>query len=336
MDTPNFRHASRGAGWALAVCGLGLAVGSAADAAPTAPFTQAADRGSLRLPLHRGGFVPFEATILATPDDCSGPLDLALDWDQAKNQVRVRLRGERALTRAPSVDRQLGVDYQPNPWFAEPEDIDGGRYQLWIVGAGGPMWEFWYDPETLALIGAGPDFSPPVGAIALRYPTFHVITSPVFEPSASGRVRLDWSFPYDSAHRGDRPEYAHHTLAFVPPDLCHLDPWRVDQTTLRPFVSPAYARDEARHWSDYTRGGLLFEIVVVPDDLDPADPPPLSLVATHSGATVAGSGVPEGWALDLDAAFAGLAPPIVPWVGRDRCQAEFAGFHVGANVCEPN
>lgn len=280
--------------------------------------------------------MPFEATILATPNHCGGRLDLDLDWDQGKNRVRVRLSGDQALTPTPSVERQTGVDFQPNPWFAEAEDIVDGRYQLWIIGAAGPMWTFWYDAQTLALLGGGPDFVAPAGAIALSYPTFHLITSPIFEPNHKGRVRLDWSFPYDSAHRGDRPELSHHTLAFVPPDLCHVDPWRIDKTTLRPWVSAAHPRAEARPWSDYVRGGLLFDVVVVPGAGDPNDPAPLSLVHTYSGATTVGGGVPRDWSLDLDAAFAGLAPPITRWIGAGRCQTEFAGFHTGPNTCEPD
>jgi hypothetical protein len=337
MHNQTLRAASLGAGWAAVLCGLGFALGPAADAA-LAPYSQSSDRGSISLELHRGGFLPFEATVLPTPKQCRGHLDLELAWDQARNRVRVRLTGKQALVRKPSVDREAGVDFLPNPWFAEPEDIDGGHYQLWIVGAAGPRWEFWYDGETLELLGGGPDFEAPTGAIPRSYPTFHLITSPTFDPKPSGNVRLDWSFAYDSAHRGDQPEFAHHTLAFVAPDLCHVDPWRVDKTTLRPWVSDAYPRAEARPWSDYVRGGLLFNVVLVPDDdhgWGQQVTPPLSLVSTYSGATVLGGGVPRDWSLDLDAAFAGLAPPIQRWAGAERCQQEFAGFHTGDDVCEP-
>ena len=84
--------------------------------------------------------------------------------------------------------------------------------------------------------------------------------TPMFQPNANGKVHVDWSFPYDDAHRGDRPEYSHHIVTFPPPSLCEANPFRLDLSTLRPYITDPLPRSESRPWDDYLRGGLLFDI----------------------------------------------------------------------------
>lgn len=325
----------RGAGWAVAVCGLAVAVGPLAGAAPNARQSQGLlQKGKLHVDLHRGAVVPLEATVIKTPNNCAGSLGLDIEWDEAKDRVTVKLRGSEVLTPYPDVNRSKGVDFITNPHFPEPVDIVDGRYQLWIIGAAGPKTPFYYDTSTYELLGGGDDFVAPAGAIALEFPTFYLFTSPFFQPNNGGRVKFDWSFSYASPGRGDRPELSYHTLAFVPPDLCHIDQFRIDKTSLRPWISDPAPITKARPWSDYLHGGLMFNVSVEPDEYF-VEPPLVSLTGSYSGATVLGGGVPRDWQLDFDAALAGLAPPIVQWAGANECLVEFQGFHDGQNICEP-
>ena len=337
MQSHHVYNYLRGAGWSAILCGLGFAAAPWVDAKPGGHSVDPtlSERGALHVQLHRGGFVPLETSVIATPNDCAAHLDLDLAWDQNKDRVRVRLRGRRALPRLPDVDRTADVDFSPNPQFPEPEDIQAGRYQLWISGAAGPMAAFYYDPTTYELLGGGPDFSAPNDAISLEFPTTYMIASPFFQPNWRGDVYLDWSFPYSSPARGDRPEFAYHLYAFVPPSLCNVDPYRIDQTSLRPWISEPVPRADAKPWSAYLSGGLIFNVSVEPNAYF-TEPPLTTSIASYSGATTLGGGVPRDWKLDIDAALAGLAPPIIQWSGAGQCEQHFDGFHVGPNTCEPS
>lgn len=336
MQSHHVYNYLRGAGWSAILCGLGFAALPWAEAKPggqtVAPSLS--ERGALSLMLHRGAYTPFETSVIATPNNCAARLELDLAWDQDRDKVRVRLRGKKALPLAPHVERSEGVDFSPNPQFPEPEDIYAGRHQLWISGAAGPITAFYYDATTHELLGGGPDFSPPEDAISLEFPTTYMFSSPFFQPSSKGDVNLDWSFPYSSPHRGDRPEFSYHLYAFVPPDLCNIDPYRIDKTSLRPWISEPLPREDAKPWSDYLSGGLLFHVSVEPGAYF-TEPPRTTSIASYSGATTLGGGVPRDWKLDLDAALAGLAPPIIQWTGAGQCEQHFDGFHLEPGSCEP-
>ncbi len=322
----------RGAGLAGIVTGFVLAAGPDADAAPRFLLSQGyAARSALNIDLHRGAVVPPEATVIATPDGCGRELELDIDWNERANRVRVRLRGREALPPDPQIDREPGVDYFENPFYPEPEDVESGRYQLWITGAAGPMTSFYYDPHTYALLGGGPDFVPLPGSIVHQFPTLYALASPQFEPNSRGDVRLDWSFSYARPARGDQPQFSYQMLAFVPPDLCHYDRFRPDLSTLRAWTSDPVPVADARPWSEFLAGGLMFSVTVEPDD--PDDPLAPTLIHAHSNTTVVGGAIPPKWTLLNDAAQAGVAPFIGPWPGAGRCEAEFAGFHTGVDVC---
>lgn len=334
MRTTSFTRYVQGAGWAAAIGVATFLASPSAMAAPDSPWGKGTvEKGAFDIDLHRGAVVPFEITVMATPNDCQSHLDLKIEWDKDKNEVRVRLRGKNALEPFPDVDRQLGVNYLPNPHFPEPEDYEDGRYQLWIVGAAGPVMPFYYDLNTLELLGGAPDFeTPPANAIPVPFPTLYMFATPTFQPKANGDVKVDWTFPYDSPHRGDRPEFSYHAVTFPPPNLCEANPFRLDQSTLRPWISDPFPREDARPWSDYLRGGLLFDVTIEPAEYY-VEPPITTLAATYSGATAVGGSIPRDWHLDIEAAFAGLAPPIIRWAGADKCEDEFEGFHFGQNFC---
>lgn len=328
---------------ALADGGTDLAAGgglvqlaSQVGSAPNPMALGNVDDGMIRLPLTRGALVPFEQTVIATPDGCGHELRLDILWKRARNVVYVRLSGPPgSLEPKPDIERTTGVDFFPNPFFPEPEDYQDGRYQLWIIGAG-PVLPFYYDDTSRELLGSAAEFpTAPLDSIAMPLPTFVMFSSPLFQPAANGAVDLRWTFPYNSVHRGDRPEFSEHVLAFPPPDLCHADPYRLDLSTVRPYISDPLPRSEARPWSDYLRGGLMVQVTVEPPAYF-SEPPHASLVGTYSNVTALGGGIPRGATYDLEAALMNAAPPIRPWAGAGMCTNHFAGVHQGTvDSCPP-
>ena len=314
-----------------------LTIASAAPAESEEPFSVGDhETGSLTLNLYRGGAVPFELTVIATPNNCQGNLTLRLSWSKKLNRVQVRLTGEPgSLERFPDVDRTEGVDYFPIPWWPQDEDIVDGRYQLWIISAAGPPTTFYYQPPSLDFVGSEFDFEqPPAAAIPVPFPTLYMFATPLFQPKQDGSVDLRWSFPYDGATRGDRPEFSHHIVTFPPPNLCGANPNRLDLSTLRPYISNPLPAADARPWSDYLRGGLLFDVTVEPAQYT-VEPPLTNLTATYSGGTAVGGTIPRGWTLDIDAAFMSVAPPIRQWPGAGECENHFAGVHTkNLNFCQ--
>jgi hypothetical protein len=288
------------------------------------------ERGSFKVMLYRGAVTPFEATVMATPNDCAGRLVLNVWWNRHHNDVSVQLTGAAgSLEPFPDVYRTSNVDYCWNGFFPEPREFRDGRYQLWIVGAAGPMTLFYYDAESQALLGSEWDFqAPPPGSRSESFPTLVMFSTPMFQPRKNGSISVRWRFDYDRAVRGDRPEFAHHVVAFVPPSLAAVNPYRIDQTTLRPYISDPLPAAEAMAWSDYLSGGLLFNVAVEPPEYY-QEPPLATLIATYSGATVIGGGVPRNATLDWDAILSGAAPPIRPWEGAARCEDHYAGMHLG-------
>lgn len=322
------------------ILGAVAAVGASADAnaAPDLPYGKGnLDRGKIEMTLVRGAAIPYELTVIDTPNNCQGSVDLTMQWDKEDNWVRIKMRSDAgALEPFPDIDRTEGVDFFPNQFFPEPVDYEDGRYQLWLISAAGPLMSFYYDLETLDLLGSQLDFGEnPPPSIPVPFPTLYMFATPMFQPQANGKVKLDWEFPYDGAIRGDRPEFAHHIVTFPPPNLCGANPFRLDLSHLRPYLSDPFPAAEARPWSDYLRGGLLFDITVEPSEYF-TEPPRTSLAATYSGGTAVGGTIPNGWQLDIDAAFAGLAPPIKQFAGANSCEYYYEPMHTGAgvNFCE--
>lgn len=310
-----------------------LAAPTEADAAQSIPYGKGTtEKGKIVQNLYRGAAVPFELSIPPLPQSCGGEVELTLEWNEKANWVKVKLRSDKnTLVPFPDVDRTEGVNYFPNAFYPEPEDIEDGRYQLWIVSAAGPLVVFYYSFDTLDLLGSEYDFDEAPMAIPVPFPSLYMFATPMFQPKPNGKVQLDWQFPYDGAHRGDRPEFSHHYITFPPPNLCYVNQFRLDQSALRPYITAPLPRSEARPWSDYLRGGLLFDITIEPAEYY-TEPPVNMLIGTYSGGTAIGGTIPRGWQLDIEAAFANLAPPIKVFEGRDSCEMYTEPMHVGAGI----
>ena len=271
------------------------------------------ERGSLEIDLHRGAVPPFEILVTETPAES---MHLSVDWNAKQDRVHLRLRGKKALVRYPDIDRKLGENYYPNAFFPEPEDIEGGRYQLWIVSAAGPKINFYYNPDTLDLLGSEFDFESPPSPIAVPFPTLYLFPTPMFQPDENGDVDFEWTFAYSAAKSGDRPDLAHFYLTFPPPNLGQANPFRIDLSTLRPYASKPVPAELARPFSDYLRGGMFFDVTIEPA-AHFTEPPIQTGISTYSGATAVAGGIPPGWMLDINAAFMNVGPPITLFPGRN-------------------
>ncbi|HEY5947387.1 MAG TPA: hypothetical protein VIV40_17910 [Kofleriaceae bacterium] len=291
--------------------------------------------GRLHVPLFRGPVVPYELTVATTPNDCSGVIAADITWNEEDDTVKLQLKGDSVLFPHPSVNRTTGVDFFPNPFFPQPEDVVNGRYQFWIIGAGGRVITFWYSGTTLDLLGSEFDFpsGPPAGSIPVQLPTLRAVGSPFFQPDSNGNVDFVWEFSYHALTRGDRPEFAHHYVSFPPPNLCQANPFRFDQSTARPYITKPLPASEAVSFKDYLREGLIFDLTIDPPSYF-VEPPLTTLIATYSGATNIGGGIPKGWTMDIDAAFMNNAPPIRTWDGAGQCQQWVKPVHTqNINFC---
>ncbi|MCX4246322.1 hypothetical protein [Paraliomyxa miuraensis] len=321
----------------LAVLGtfalLGSAPAEAKKKKPDGPYsTGDLEHGELFLPLYRGATVPFELSVIATPD-CSAPLDMTLSWDADDDELTVEIKGKGALEPHPNLYRTAGVDFFPNQFNPQVEDVIDGRYQLWLISASGPMLMFYYDPVTLDLLGSEYDFEVPPPAIAISFPTLYLVPTPFFQPDEDGDVDETFTYSYEAMTRGDRPDLAHFYITFPPHNLCFANPDRLDLSTLRPYLTDPRPADEARPWSDWLRGTMLFDVTVEPPEYH-TEPPRVTFMGSHQNSTAVGGGLPDGWKLDLDAALMGVAPPIRPWQGAGLCEQTFEPMHApGINFC---
>jgi hypothetical protein len=310
-----------------------VSLGSFADSpsAPTSDFSS--EKGNMVIPLYRGAINPFEITIAQQPNNCANHPDVKIKWDEDANTVHVRLTGTGVVYRNPVIHRTLGVDYFPNQWFAEPQNIEGGRYQFWIVTAG-PIVTFYYDPNTLNFIGSEWDFATPPPAIPIQLPSLMLVGSQFFQPNENGDVDFTWDFPYDHVTRGDLPEqFAHHFVSFPPPNLCEVNPYRIDQSHLRPYISPPRPASEAESFATYLKGGFAFDLTTEPSSYYEW-PPKTTLVENYTGTTFVGGTVPNGWSFDIEAAFMNNAPPIRPWEGAGTCTQFYTPRHTkNMNFC---
>ncbi|MEZ4450795.1 MAG: hypothetical protein R3B09_15040 [Nannocystaceae bacterium] len=302
---------------------------STALAKPMAPYSKGdVEKGELGLSLYRGNANPFEITSPVTPNNCGSTMDLVLKWDAEENTLDVHLSGDRSLEPYPNLYRTEGVDFFPNPFHPEAKDVEGGRYQLWLISASGPLLNFYYDMNTAELLGSELDFEvPPANAIPVAFPTLYLVPTAFFQPkNAQGDVNYKQTWEYDNMIRGDRADLSHFYITFPPPNLCFANPFRLDLSLLRPYLSDPRPASEARPWSDYLRGGLLFDVTAEPEEYY-HEPPRATFFGMYMGTTAVGGGVPNGWKLDIDAAFMGVAPPIRPWHGAGKCEQTFEPMH---------
>lgn len=289
-------------------------------------------KGKIKMPLLRGAAMQPEVTVIAPLGQCDSQIDMTIKWNEQADWVKVRLRGDHVLERKPDIDRTPGVNFFPNPFWPEPEDIVDGRYQFWFISPGENI-IFYYDYVTLDLLGSEYDFPTPPPAIAIPIPGVNVMGSQFFQPDANGDLDVTLTWNYSAMTRGDRPEFAHHRVSFPPTNLCENNRYRYDLSTTRGVISDPLPAAEALPFSEYLRNGSIFNITIEPADYF-VEPPLDTQTSAYSNASTFGGGIPAGHTLDIDAFFMNVAPGIRPWEGAAVCGDFFTGVHTkNLNFC---
>jgi hypothetical protein len=322
-------------GFAFSLGVISLIVGSLGRANQSVEPASYGDleKGKLTLPLLRGLAMQPEVTVITPFGECDGQINMTVRWDEAEDWVEVRMRGEHVLEPYPNIDRTTGVDFFTNPFWPEPEDVVGGRYQFWFIAPGREI-TFYYDHTTLDLLGSEFDFPvPPAGGIPVSVPSVIAIGSDFFQPDAHGDldVRLTWT--YHDMVRGDRPELTFHYGSFPPSNLCESNQFRYDLSTTRGYTSAPRPASEAQSFREYLRDGMFYSVTIEPASYF-VDPPRSTQTSAYSNGSLFGGGIPKGYTWDVDAFFMNLAPGIRPWEGANTCTQFFTGVHTkNMNFC---
>ncbi|MEZ4437611.1 MAG: hypothetical protein R3B72_00860 [Polyangiaceae bacterium] len=293
-------------------------------------------RGRIDIPLHRGTVVPPELLSFPTLQNCTATAQLTITWDKDENWVNLKVKGKKVLIPNPVVDRTEGVDYFTNPFWPEPEDIQGGRYQLWIIGQS-ELVTYYYDAITLDLLGSEYDFPQPPNQpfIPLHLPGARIVPTDFIYPDQHGNVDFEQTWDYDNITRGDLPNYTHSIASFIPHNLCLANPFRYDLTTARPYATPARPASEAMGWDYYLKAGMLFDLTLEPSQYF-MFPPISTNVGVIGNATAIAGGIPPGWGVNWDAIFGNVAPPLSEFGGRNSCTPYLGPPHIANfNQCGP-
>src|SRR5262249_39091961 len=144
----------------------------------------------------------------------------------------------------------------------------------------------YYDPNTLNLIGSEKDFATPPPAIPIQLPSLMGVGSDFFQPDKNGDVDFQYDLKYDHITRGDLPDqFAQHYISFPPPNLCVVNPFRIDQSTLRGYISPPAPADQALSFDTYLNGGFVFDLTTEPAEYF-TFPPRTTLVQNYTETSI--------------------------------------------------
>lgn len=292
--------------------------------------------GKMKVPLLWSAALSPETLSVAVPGNCQNTIDLTMTWDEDEDWVKIRLKGKNVLTPHPVIHRTPGVDFFPNQFWPEAEDILGGRYQLWFISPSEEI-DFYYDQATLDLMGSAHDFaSPPPGSLPpIHVPGIKVLGSDFFQPKPNGDLDVEFTWSYSNMVRLDRPELSHMFVSFPAHNLCEINPFRYDLSTTRGYISAPRPASEARDFTAYFRNGIIFQITVEPPQYF-VEPPRDTQTAAYSNATGIGGLIPKGYTFDIDAFFMNVAPPIKPNPVAGQCFDYYSGVHTqNLNFCGP-
>ncbi len=305
------------------------------------------NKGQLYSPLWRGAGGAIEDWI--TPLPAGYPTDpkgtVRIDWDKSANTVHYSIKLYH-MKQSPSIARVDGGDPEitdpnnPNHYIAPPaaswwankfhtnpknmpiKASDGTGYRLWTIFAtfNTKNVPFFYDGQTLKLLGSGLDFpsGPPSGTIGLGIGVGQLVSSALLYPDASGFATREYTVPYGQVTT-EGGYYGYFVAAFVPQNLCKANPYQPAQGQLRPYVSKWQTPSQASPWNVILRNGISFDLTV--EEGRPDVPPGgndqnedyiysgISYAANNPSAP---GGVPLGWHFSLPAAIANVQPALYP------------------------
>jgi len=303
------------------------------------------DHGSVYTPLWRGANAGIEDWI-AVPDDhdCRGIKGtVRVDWDKAANTVHFTLKGKN-LPVAPNVYRTEGVNFWYNPFHIRPKDVLDSGYRFWsIFGTiNGALTHFYYDADTLLLIGSEHDFpgGAPPNSITLDLPTLPLVSSSIVFANPDGSLYHEWTISYDHlTQEGGKVGAA--VATYLPHDLCQSNGVDVTAGQLRGYAYGWLPAGTGPSWADVLHSGVIFDTtlengadaVAYPDN----DPPfVFSGISLISNMPAVQGGTPNGYHFHLDTVFRNVAPTSFAIEGGNGlgCQPFLATPHVsGPNYC---
>lgn len=178
------------------------------------------DEGVIEFPLQVGA-LPMELAI-EEQSMCDGSANVRIEYSKSKNYVKLDAKFK-GLPYKPS----YCYEWNPTTDFNKfPDCVDEGAWQMWFIVKNFTRdIIFWYDAETLDLLGSEYDFPTRVptdrAAFQVVIPGVHMIESPLFHPEPDGDGHFQWEFAYDGMV--DYEGTAGVLATFVPTNLCFPD-----------------------------------------------------------------------------------------------------------------
>jgi hypothetical protein len=116
-------------------------------------------------------------------------------WNKASNKVSISYHYEN-LPYRPTVHRVPGTNPK-NPFTPDyPEVVVAAAYQFWIIAVSARLSVFYYDRNTLGLIG-NDLANPPADALVLSLPMVTIVPTRLVEPTPVGVLDYTSNLKYD-------------------------------------------------------------------------------------------------------------------------------------------
>jgi hypothetical protein len=345
------------------LAGPAAATWTAADCRLIGPiWTGDDDKGQLFTPLWHGVTPGIEDWVLPVPQ--GSPTDLKgtvrIDWDKAADTVTFTIKLHHVPV-SPAVRRIDGGDpeitdpadprhfipppqanWWQNKFHNSPKDLpvkpsDGTAYRLWTIFTTfntRPL-PFFYDGQSLMLLGSVLDFpgGPPAGSLAVGIGVAQLVSSSLIYPGADGSAVRQYTVGYNKATT-EGGFYGYFVAAFIPHNLCRINPFQPSLGQLRPYASKWQPAAQATSWDVVLRNGLLFDLTVeegrpdVPAGGNDQNPDYIyGGVSFLSNASSLQGGTPWGWVFNIPGAIQNVQPMLSPaprldgFVGNPRVSA---------------
>lgn len=283
------------------------------------------DEGSFEFPLVVDA-LPMELAI-EEQSMCDGTASVRVQYSKKHNYVKLDAK----FTGLPYKPSYCYADYGENPttkFNKFPDCVEEGAWQMWFVVKNFTRdIIFWYDAETLDLLGSEYDFDdrvPDTAAFQVVIPGVHMIESPLFHGNPDGTAHFQWEFKYDGMI--DYEDTAGVLASFVPTNLCFPDKY------ITYWTNGGMPHDEALTGDDMLQSIWAGYGVNVTTSLEP-DPKPDylrgrdNIMIGHTG--MYPQSIPQGYMLD----FRGMT--VVP---RTSCETHMnpPWPHYYPDMCSAN
>ncbi|HEV7892414.1 MAG TPA: hypothetical protein VGP08_17340 [Pyrinomonadaceae bacterium] len=163
-------------------------------ATPKASAAPANEHGELHLPFVPGfGPPPGDMVVDFARQTRNAYADVR--WNKSANKVSISYHYEN-LPYRPTVHRVPGTN-PSNPFTPDyPETVVAAAYQFWLITLSARLSVFYYDRNTLGLIGNDLE-NPPADALVLALPMVRIVPTKLVEPTPAGVLDYTSNLKYD-------------------------------------------------------------------------------------------------------------------------------------------